>query len=265
MNQFQKPLKNRKFIITRAQNQISEVKPMFENLGAMIFDLPALVIDYPENTQPLDSALNEINNFHWIIFSSCNGIKFTEKRLLAKGLSLKNLSENVKIAVVGQKTSQYLKKLGIQPSFIPPNFIADSLVKNFPLPLKGLRFFIPRVQSGGRNIIAESFIKAGAYVREVAAYESKCPESIPEETINALHKKIIDAILFSSAKTVENTSFLLKNHFGKEWETLLNEVKLLTIGPQTSAKCREKFGRVDKQANRFTFEGLLEASIQYFS
>ena len=265
MNQLKKTLKNRKFIITRSQDQISEVKPMFENLGAIIFDLPALVIDYPQNIQPLDSALNEINNFHWIIFSSCNGIKFTEKRLLAKGLSLKNVSENVKIAVVGEKTSQYLEKLGIEPSFIPPTFIADSLVRNFPVPLEGLRFFVPRVQSGGRNIIAESFIKAGAYVREVAAYESKCPESIPEETINALHQKIIDAILFSSAKTVENTSFLLKNHFGKDWKIFLNGVKLFTIGPQTSVKCKEKFGRVDKQATRFTYKGLLDASIEHFS
>ena len=265
MKEIKKPLENRNIILTRAKDQVSNARNLFQNAGAKIFDLPALIIDYPDDLRPIDNALKEINNFNWIIFSSTNGIKFLENRLLTKGLCLKECLKKVKVAVVGEKTSQYLKSLGIKADYVPPNFIAESLIDNFPVELKGLRIFIPRVQSGGRNIIIDNCLNKGAFVSEVAVYESKCPDSIPKETVHAFQNNIIDAIVFSSGKTVINTSFLLQKHFGKEWQKMLEEVNLLTIGPQTSLACKKIFGRVDKQAIEYTFEGLLEASIRVFN
>jgi len=40
---------------------------------------------------------------------------------------------------------------------------------------------------------------------------------------------------------------------------------LLTIGPQTTKICKKIFGRVDSQAQKYTFEGLLELAINIFS
>ncbi len=265
MKEIKLPLHNRNIIITRAKDQISEVKQLFQNAGAIIFDLPSLIIDYPDNLKPLDNALADIEDFQWIIFSSINGIKFVENRLKSKGLSLQNYAKKLKIAVVGEKTSKYLNKIGLKANFIPPNFIADSLVNNFPVNPVGLRIFVPRVQSGGRNLIINHLIQAGALVKEVAAYESKCPESIPIETLNIIENKKVDAILFSSGKTVKNSAFLFQKYFGKEWKTILDEVKLLSIGPQTTEECSKRFGRVDAQASHYTFEGLLEASINCFN
>jgi len=265
MAEIKLPLQNRNIIITRSKGQISEVKTIFKNAGAFVFDLPALVIDYPDNITPLDKVIDQISKFDWIIFLSINGIKYLNKRLIDKGSSLKLCSHEFKIAVVGEKTAQYLSNAGINADYIPPNFIAESLVKYFPCPVKDLDILIPRVQSGGNNLIIENLLSRGALVTEVAAYESRCPESIPQETINALQSKIIDAILFSSGKTVKNTAFLLKKHFGREWESILSEVKLFSIGPQTTLECQRNFGRVDKEADKYTFEGLLKATINYFS
>tara|TARA_Y100001978_G_scaffold78063_1_gene70014 strand:- start:103 stop:900 length:798 start_codon:yes stop_codon:yes gene_type:complete len=259
------PLQDRNIIITRAKDQISDAKIMFKNAGACVLDLPALIIDYPDDVTPLDKVIDQINKFDWIIFLSSNGIKYLDKRLLDKGLSLKKCSNECKIAVVGEKTAQYLRNTGINADYIPPDFIAESLVKHFPFPIKDLDFLIPRVQSGGNNLIIENFLNRGAFVKEVAAYESKCPESIPQKTINALQSNNIDAILFSSGKTVKNTAFLLQKHFGREWESILCGVKLFSIGPQTTFECQRNFGRVDKEADKYTFEGLLEATINYFN
>ena len=85
------------------------------------------------------------------------------------------------------------------------------------------------------------------------------------ETINAIAKRKIDAMVFSSGKTVSNSSFLLEKEFGEEWLTCLENVKLLTIGPQTSKICEKIFGRVDKEAVNYTFEGLLDAAIDIFN
>ena len=265
MKDIKLPLKDRNIVITRAKGQISEAKKIFKNAGAFIFDLPALVIDYPDDIVLLDKVIDQINKFDWIIFLSSNGIRYLNKRLLDKGSSLKICSNQFKIAVVGEKTAQYLSISGINADYIPPNFIAESLVKHFPCPVKDLQILIPRVQSGGNNLIIDNLLSRGALIKEVAAYESRCPESIPLETINAFKSKTIDAILFSSGKTVKNTAFLLKKHFGREWEAIIQEVKLFSIGPQTSLECQRNFGRVDQEADKYTFDGLLKATINYFS
>ena len=265
MKEIKLPLQDRNIIITRAKDQISEAKIIFKNSGASLFDLPALIIDYPDDITPLDKVIDEIKKFDWIIFLSSNGIKFLEKRLSEKGLSLKAFSNELKIAVVGEKTAQYLSNIGIIADYVPPNFIAESLVKHFPSPIKDLHILIPRVQSGGNNLITENLLSRGALINEVAAYESRCPSSIPQETINALQSKVIDAILFSSGKTVKNTAFLLQKHFGRNWKSIIGQVKLFSIGPQTTLECQRNFGRVDKEADKYTFEGLLKATINYFN
>ena len=259
------PLHQKNIVITRSKDKISEIKKLFTNKGAKILDFPAIIVGYPDDLNPLDEALNEIYDFHWIIFSSSYGIKFVDERLRFLNTSLKECSKKIKIAVVGEKTSLFLSHLGIEPDFVPPEFVAESLIENFPISGYGLRVFLPRVQTGGRNLIADEFRNSGARVVEVAAYETRCPDSIPKETINAIYNRNVDAMVFSSGKTVSNSAFLLEKEFGKEWLTFLNDAKLLTIGPQTSETCKKFFGRVDKQALQYTFEGLTDAAINVFN
>ena len=258
------PLIKKNIVITRAKDKISNVKDLFSKQGAKIFDLPALLIDYPNDLRPLDNILLDINKFQWIIFSSSNGINYLEKRLIDKGLSLRNYSGKIKFAVVGNKTLESLNDLGIKADFIPPNFVAESLLENFPFSKTKERILLPRVQSGGRNIIAERLREMGALVDEVATYESRCPTTMPKETAQALKDGIIDAIIFSSGKTVFNSAILLEKYLGHEWLAIIKNIHLFTIGPQTSIACQKVFHRVTKEAESYTFEGLLDATINFF-
>ena len=259
------PLDQRNIIITRSKEGILDIKKIFTSKGANVYDFPALSIGDPDDLNPLDEALNQINDFHWIIFSSSNGIKFVDKRLRYFQSSLKECSKKTKIAVVGEKTAKTLDDFGIKADFIPPKYIAESLIDNFPISGYGLRVFLPRVQTGGRDLIADEFRKAGSRVFEVAAYETRCPASIPEETINVISNRKVDAFIFSSGKTVSNSAVLLEKEFGKEWLKYLDQTRLLTIGPHTTKICKKIFGRVDSQAQKYTFEGLLDLAINIFS
>jgi len=258
------PLDQKNIIITRSKEGILDIKKLFTNKGATIYDFPAISIGDPDDLNPLDEALNQINDFHWIIFSSSNGIKFVDKRLRFFNSSLKECSKNTKIAVVGEKTAKTLDDFGIEADFIPPEFVAESLIDNFPISGYGLRVFLPRVQTGGRDLIADEFRKAGARVFEVAAYETRCPDSIPKLTVDVISGRKVDAIIFSSGKTVSNSALLLEKALGKEWLNYLDQTKFLTIGPQTTKKCKQIFGRVDSQAKKYTFEGLLNEAINIF-
>jgi len=259
------PLDQKNIIITRSLEGILDIKKIFTTKGAKIYDFPAISIGDPDDLNSLDDALNQINDFHWIIFSSSNGIKFVDKRLRYFNSSLKECSKKTKIAVVGEKTAKTLDDFGIKADFIPPEFIAESLIDNFPISGYGLRVFLPRVQTGGRDLIADQFRKAGSRVFEAAAYETRCPGSIPKETIDVISKREVDAFIFSSGKTVSNSALLLEKKLGKDWLMYLDQTKFLTIGPQTTKICKKIFGRVDSQAQKYTFEGLLEAAINIFS
>ncbi|KGG13261.1 MULTISPECIES: uroporphyrinogen-III synthase [Prochlorococcus] len=264
MNHVDKPfsLSGKKIVITRSQDQQSEARYAFEAVGALVYDLPALVIGPPDKWTLLDNALLELDSFHWIIFSSSNGVQAVESRLNLKDRSLVDLPTNLKIAAVGRKTARSLKDIDVSVDFIPPQFVAESLIENFPVSGLGLKVLLPRVQSGGRKFLSESFIKAGAKVVQVPAYESRCPDNIPQETIHALKQKEVNIIAFTSGKTVANTASLLEKYFGKNWQKILVDIQIISIGPQTSISCIDYFKRVDAEAEPHDLDGLVNACIQ---
>ncbi len=262
MSNAAQPLLGRTVVITRAQEQQGEARKQLEQLGAAVLDLPALVIGPPDEWGPLDDALSELDEFHWLVVSSANGVNAVEERLQLTGRSLSRRPASLKIAAVGRKTAAALEALGAPADFVPPTFVADSLIEHFPVSGWGLRLLLPRVQSGGRTVLAEAFGEAGARVVEVAAYESRCPADMPAVTAEALKNQQVDAITFSSGKTVSHTASLLSECFGADWQALLREVKLISIGPQTSMRCRELLGRVDGEADPHDLEGLVQCCVQ---
>ena len=259
------PLQNRTVVVTRAADQQGEARRLLEAQGAQVLDLPALVIGPPDDWGPLDDALSELEDFHWLVVSSANGVQAVEQRLRRRGSSLLRRPANLRIAAVGRKTARALEELGAEADFVPPSFVADSLIEHFPVSGYGLRMLLPRVQSGGRTVLAEAFGDAGVRVVEVAAYESRCPDSMPDCTADALATGTVDAMLFSSGKTAAHTAQLLLQRFGPGWAERLTSVKIVSIGPQTSRSCREWFGRVDAEADPHDLEGLVDACRQLLS
>ena len=259
------PLINRTVVVTRAANQQGEAKRLLEAEGARVLDLPALVIGPPDDWGPLDDALDELEDFHWLVFSSANGVQAVEQRLQQRGSCLARRPDSLKIAAVGRKTAALLDGLGAPADFVPPRFVADSLIENFPVSGFGLRMLLPRVQSGGRTLLADVFAEAGVRVVEVAAYESRCPETMPEPTAEAIAAEDVDVICFSSGKTASHSAQLLLQRFGERWSEHIATVKLISIGPQTSQSCHEHFGRVDAEADPHDLDGLVAACRDAFS
>ncbi len=253
------PLAGRLIAVTRAELQLGEARRLFAEAGARVLDLPALVITPPDDWGPLDDALEDLETFHWIVFSSANGAEALEQRLRRLGSSLGRRPAGVRLAAVGRRTARVLEELGAAADFVPPEFVADSLIEHFPVSAWGQRLLLPRVQSGGRTVLAEAFAAAGGRVVEVAAYETRCPNALPSEALLALERRWIAAITFSSGKTVSHTCQLLERSFGEGWRQQLAGVPVVSIGPQTSRRCLELLGRVDAEAVPHDLTGLVSA------
>ncbi|MBD1873517.1 uroporphyrinogen-III C-methyltransferase [Nodosilinea sp. FACHB-131] len=259
-----RPLSSKTILITRAAEQSSAFADLLTAQGATVVDLPALEMRSPSSWAGLDGAIADLPTFCWLILSSANAVNFFVDRLLEQGKDLRALS-GLKIAVVGRKTAAVLKRRGLVPDFIPPDFVADSLVDHFPEPVAGQRLLFPRVESGGREVLVQEFTAAGAEVVEVAAYESGCPEVADPNALAALKNGKVDVITFASSKTVVHTAQLLEQGLGTGWREVLKGVAIASIGPKTSDSCREILGRVDIEPAEYTLDGLTEAIVRWTS
>ncbi|TFI54304.1 uroporphyrinogen-III synthase [Mastigocladus laminosus UU774] len=264
------PLNGKTILVTRSVGQSSQFAELLTAAGAYVVEMPALEIGPPSSWEALDQAIAQLSEFDWLILTSSNGVGYFCERLLAQGKDIRALAE-VKIAAVGEKTAQTLRHHCLQPDFIPPDFVADSLVEHFPEDLTGKKILFPRVESGGREILIRELSAKGAEVIEVPAYQSCCPKSIPPSAELALQSGTVDVITFASSKTVQFFYQLAEKIFsGHSSESQLSVVAdslegvcIASIGPQTSNTCRSLFGRVDVEAQEYTLEGLTQALIQW--
>ena len=252
------PLIDKTILVTRAAEQSSKFTALLQQQGATVIEMPALVITPPSEWIELDRAIANLDKFQWLILTSANGVNYFFDRLYIDR-DVRALGK-IKIAVVGRKTASVLKQRQLNPDFIPPNYVADSLIANFPEDITGRKILFPRVETGGRDTLVKELSDRGAEVVEVAAYQSKCPDKIDPQAWQALKQKQIDVITFASSKTVTNFYRLLQQVESKKAiESLLADVAIASIGPQTSKTCRELLGRVDLEAEEYTLEGLTTA------
>ncbi|MEH2247684.1 uroporphyrinogen-III C-methyltransferase [Nostoc sp.] len=258
------PLTGKTILVTRSVGQSSQFSDRLIASGATVIEMPTLEIGPPSSWEALDNAIAHLSDFDWLILTSTNGIDYFFERLIAQGKDTRALA-GVKIAVVGEKTAHSLKQHSLQPDFIPPNFVADSLVENFPDKLDGKKVLFPRVESGGREVLVKELAAKGAKVIEVAAYQSCCPSGIPPVAELALQNRKVDVITFASSKTVQFFCQLTNKIFSNNFDAsqFLEGVCIASIGPQTSKTCHALFGRVDVEAQEYTLDGLTQALITW--
>lgn len=264
------PLNRKTILVTRAAGQSSQFTALLQQQGATVIELPALEITPPSSWASLDQAIDHLSNFDWLILTSTNAVDYFFDRLFAQNKDARALA-GLKLAVVGQKTAASLQQRGLQPDFIPPDFVADSLVAHFPdlARLDGIKLLFPRVESGGRELLVQEFTAKGADVTEVATYQSRCTRTIAPEIIAALQQGKIDVITFASSKTVRCFCQLVRSFAQNTSDPALQQplippqTRVASIGPQTSADCQKELGRVDIEASEYTLEGLTQAIVQW--
>lgn len=257
LNWFEKkPLFGKKVLITRTREQASKLKKYLEDLGACVYEVPTIKI-VPIINEEISKTIKELPSYHWLVFTSENGIKFFYKNLLKNNLDLRILGP-LKIAVIGKATKEVLEFLGIKPDLVPEKeFTQEGLALAFQkINLKEKKVLLLRAKEA-REILPEALRKQGAEVKVLAIYETLLPED-SKERLNQVLKEGIDLITFTSSSTVRNFFALLTN------KELLKEVKLASIGPITSETLRNFGFEPHIEAKEYTVEGLVLAIKEFF-
>jgi uroporphyrinogen III methyltransferase / synthase len=261
------PLSGKTVLVTRSASasQATQFGDRLQRQGATVVELPALEIGPPSSWAALDGAIAQLRGFDWLVLTSANAVDYFLERLFVQLQDVRALA-GIKIAVVGDKTAHRLQERGLQPDFIPPDFVADSLAEHLPGQIEGAKILFPRVETGGREVLIKDLTAKGAEVTEVAAYQSRCPAAIAPAALEALQTRSVDILTFASAKTVQHFCQMLeRSQPDSSWQHWIEGVCIASIGPQTSKACTSLLGRVDVEAQEYTLDGLVTAIVSRLS
>lgn len=249
-----RPLFGKRIIVTRAREQASDLLEQLEEYGAECLQCPTIAIQKLDDYTQLDNAIAELANYHWLVFTSVNGVAYFFQRLYQAGKDSRALAK-VKIAAIGSQTAAALAEKGLQADFVPTEFRSEGLLEGFAEELQGMRILLPRALEA-REILPEELSKRGAYVNVVPAYRTVIADQDEERLKEALHTRRIDAITFTSSSTVRNFLAMLA---GEDLSALLSGVLIAAIGPITANTAQAAGLPVTVVAREYTIKGLVDA------
>ncbi|MFQ6105938.1 MAG: uroporphyrinogen-III synthase, partial [Candidatus Hydrothermarchaeaceae archaeon] len=163
--------------------------------------------------------------------------------------------KKVKIAVIGPKTAEILRKRDIEVELVPREYKAESLAGELLAKgIKDKKILIARAAIGRKELV--EMLEGEAKAEEVHLYDTKKPAEGGElkKFSIALRKGKIDAIIFTSSQAARNVlSMLGKNAL------LLNNIKVCAIGPVTACTLEKAGIRVDATPDKYTVQSCLDA------
>ncbi|CAG36463.1 uroporphyrinogen-III C-methyltransferase [Desulfotalea psychrophila] len=265
MDWFEKrPLFGKKIIVTRTREQASELVQELEEQGANCLECATIKISPIKEPKELDNALERLQEFHWILFTSINGVKYFFERLFSKGMDARDL-KGCDIAVVGPSTADYLRKYGLNADLFPPVFTGEGLAQALlDQGVEGRNILIPRAQQA-REIVPENLRGAGAQVTVAPVYVTKPIAENKKEMRAELESGTVDMVTFTSSSTVTNFIKMLQPESPEELASLLKGVRIAAIGPITAKTVTDNGLQVDVQPENYTIAGMLDAIVESYS
>lgn len=255
-----RPLLGKRIVITRAREQASDLVNHLTDLGAECLEIPTIQVIPPDDFESLDTAIENLSTYDWLIFTSVNGVNTFFDRLFAKGMDVRSL-HHLQTAVIGPATSERLFNFGIKSDIIPESYRAESVVEAFDkIDTKDKKILLPRAAQA-RPILPVELSRMGAVVDEIIAYRTKAVYDNADFLLKQLKERKIDIITFTSSSTVKNFHALIPP---KDLKSLMENVTIASIGPITADTARVLGFDVHITAELFTIPGLCEAILKYY-
>lgn len=255
-----RPLFGRKILITRARDQASEFSDLLHQNGAESVECATIEVVPPRSYKALDEAIKHLSDYHWIMFTSANGVIFFVNRLRQSGSDIRSL-KGLKICAIGPRTAEEIQHYGVKVDLIPDEYQAEGVIKGMGRrDLKGKRILLPRAEVA-REILPQELDQMGARVDVVTAYRTVRPSKGVEPVKKLLQAGKISVITFTSSSTVKNFVEMFNK---RELPRLLKGAKVACIGPIT-AETAKQFGiKTDIMPKDSTIPSFVEAICHYF-
>lgn len=196
--------------------------------------------------EEIHKALDAVSDYHWLVFTSSNGVDLFFEFLRNEEIDLRRLM-HLKFAVIGRKTAAALKQHGFSCDFVPSRFSGADLAREWiPALGKEERVMLMRAQDGSA-VLTEKLTEAGIAFTDVPLYETWVDERRQEELNRVIQEA--DYVTVASSSAVRAICKMLE-----ERENL--QAKVISIGPSTTETAQRLGLAVWKTAAEYTAQGI---------
>ncbi len=250
-------LQGKIFISTVSAVKASEIRNIFEPLGAIMIDFPMTRFTGSDNTTEIQSVFMQLEKYQWIIFTSANGVKYFH-HLLADTIGLTAIPQGIKIGVVGPKTALELKNYGRNADFTGSGGTAESLINeliekklvhncNVLLPLGNLA-----------PDTAQLSLSEIANATRINVYRTVKSDISDNSPIDLVKNNRYDLVLFTSPSGVRNFAETLGPRH------LDPQLRFACIGKVTESAAKKYGLNCMITAATSTYEGLAKEILNYY-
>lgn len=239
---------------TREADADDPLVRLLEREGADVRVWPTLAFLPPENPEPLHWALEHLEAFHWLAFTSPRAaLAVTPLQVWYEGFG--------RVAAVGEKTARTLKEGGWPVHLVSQGAGAAGLVRAMGAESDLVGAWILFLAgSMARETLEEELEKVGAKVRRVEAYRTVISPPDPGTVRVGLAHDGVAAVLFASPSAVDGLGQSLDGDLGRALEDA--GAVAVAIGPTTADALYGAGVERVAVAERTSMEGLVEACVQ---
>lgn len=245
------PLGKVKVLVTRPKERCSQTAARLRELGAEVLELPAIRTERIRDNLRLYQALERLESYDWIVFTSPAGVRIFFEEMKDKKLDIRRLA-GMRIAVIGSGTEKELNGYGLYADLVPEVFDAEHLGMALGEECRGEeKILIPRASAGSREL--NRYLK-NCQVDDIPIYDTVYEtEGLEREREEVLQGKV-DDVLFTSASTVRGFAAAMK-------EIDYTKIRAVCIGKQTKAAA-DAYGMQTVMSEQATIDSLLETLVR---
>src|SRR5512139_496301 len=221
----------KRILITRPRAQADEFAGKLRSAGFEPVFFPVIEIKPVEDNLALERALSKLSCYEWIVFTSVNAVEVVfghySPLIFSDGVG-------TRFAAIGPKTAGSLKAHGIDPHFVPEEYVAEAILPGLG-DLIGKWVLLPRAEIA-RKALPEAIFHAGGIPHEISVYKT-LPAHPNLEGLVALHSGV-DVITLTSPSTVDNFIAVAEQN-GLDPLDLPKNPLFACIGPVTEQAAKE--------------------------
>jgi uroporphyrinogen-III synthase len=215
----------------------------------------ATIATAPGDTAALRQGVTDLadGRLAGVCFTSGNGVRAVAAACAEVGIDPAAAFARLDLlGAVGPRTAELVADaFGVAPTLVPAT--ATGAAMGTSAPAGEGRILLPRGDLAGGDLDAALEARGWTPIR-VVAYRTVTAPALPDEVLAALAAGAVDLLAFTAASTVRGFVTLVGD---RPWSG-----RVVSIGPVTSAACRELGLEVAAEADPHDLDGLLAALVR---
>ncbi len=238
-------------VVTRPADQTAALCDRLRTIGIDPVAVPTVEILPPLSFNALDAALRDLDHYHWVIFTSVNGVRAFFARRAALGLG-QAVPDRLRWAAIGPATASAISAHGIPSVWLPRRYLSAAMAEELP-DVAGRQILRVRGDIASPRL-GDQLTLRGALLDEVVAYRTV---EAPPAAVELLKQALIagvDGVIFTSPSTVRGFARLVA---ATGLDPHVEDLRCIAIGPVTAEAIEAMGWHVQLVAEEHSTEGLV--------